>query len=120
MKLVKIYQNNLVREFRAIDPTDHIQMCVASNVWGLPERPELDADGNPTGNTLPAEYTIEIEDISAEHELQECISKRIAEYPTFGDFMNAFFDGDQEANLEALRQARLAIKQKYPKPTGGQ
>lgn len=87
---------------------------------GLPERPELDAEGNPTGNTLPAEYTVEITDISAEHELQECISKRVAEYPTFGDFMNAFFDGDQEANLEALRQMRLAVKAKYPKPTGGQ
>ena len=97
------------------DPTAWIAECVASNAWGLPERPELDADGNPTGNTLPAEYTIEIIDISAEHELQECISKRIAEYPTFGDFMNAFFDGGEQA-LAELQAKRLAVKAKYPKP----
>lgn len=98
------------------DPTSWIAECVASNAWGLPERPELDAEGNPTGVTLPAEYTVEITDITAEHTLQECIKNRISEYPTFGDFMNAFFDGDQVANLEALKQARLAVKAKYPKP----
>jgi hypothetical protein len=85
------------------DPTAWIAEGVANNWWGEPES-----------------YTIEIVDISAERELQECISKRIAEYPTFGDFMNAFFDGDQQVNLDALKQARIATKQKYPKPTGGQ
>jgi len=115
MKLVKIYQNDLVREFKAIDPTDHIQMCVASNVWGLPERPELDAEGNPTGNTLAAEYTIEITDISEEHALKECLSKRKAEYPSAEEFLNAYFDGG-EAALAELQVKRLAVKVKYPKP----
>jgi hypothetical protein len=34
--------------------------------FGLPSRPELDSDGNPTGNTLPAEYEIIQEDITAQ------------------------------------------------------
>ena len=82
---------------------------------GLPERPELDAEGNPTGVMLPAEYTVEITDITAEHELKECIKKRKAEYPSPEEFMNAYFDGG-EAALQALNTARLAVKQKYPKP----
>jgi hypothetical protein len=88
----------------------HYEPC-----FGLPERPELDADGNPTGNILPAEYTIEIEDITAQYELEQCILKRIAEYPTPQDFLNAFFDGGQTA-LDTLQAQRLAVKAKYPKP----
>jgi hypothetical protein len=34
--------------------------------WGLPERPEIDEMGQPTGVILPAEYTVEIEDITAQ------------------------------------------------------
>lgn len=64
---------------------------------------------------LKAEYTIEIIDITAEHALQECISKRKAEYPTMEEFLNAYFDGG-EVEVQALQQKRLAIKAKYPKP----
>lgn len=97
------------------DPTEWIADCVAKNVWGLPERPELDIDGNPTGDILPAEYTVEIEDITAQYELEQCIAKRVAEYPSAADFLNAFFDGGQAA-LDALQAKRLEIKAKYPKP----
>jgi hypothetical protein len=83
--------------------------------FGLPERPELDAEGNPTGNILPAEYTVEITDISSEHALAECISKRKSEYPSAEEFLNAFFDGGEQA-LAALQAKRLAVKAKYPKP----
>lgn len=102
-------------DFEAQDPQPKIDELVASGVLGLSARPELDADGNPTGVILPAEYTIEIEDITAQHALAECISKRVAEYPTAADFLNAFFDGGQAA-LDALQAKRLAIKAKYPKP----
>lgn len=64
---------------------------------------------------LKAEYTIEIEDITAQHALEKCIADRKAEYPSPEDFLNAFFDGGDVA-LEELRAARLAIKAKYPKP----
>lgn len=97
------------------DPTAWIAECVASNVWGRAERPELDAEGNPTGVMIPAEYTVEITDITAEYALKECIQKRKAEYPSPEEFMNAYFDGG-EAALQAMGASRLAVKQKYPKP----
>lgn len=97
------------------DPTDIISECIANNVWGLPEREEVDAEGNPTGVILPAEYTIEIVDITQEHALQECIANRKAEYPTMEQFLNAYFDGGEVA-VQALQAQRLAVKQKYPKP----
>lgn len=95
-----------------LDPSDWIAECVANNSWGLPEREELDEMGKPTGVILPAEYTIELVDISQEHALRECIQKRMAEYPSASDFLNAFFDG----GLDLLREKRLEVKAKYPKP----
>ncbi len=64
---------------------------------------------------LKAEYTIEIEDITYEHELNEVISKRKSEYPTMEEFMNAYFDGGEVA-VQELQNKRLGIKAKYPKP----
>jgi hypothetical protein len=64
---------------------------------------------------LRAQYTVEIVDVTAEHELAQVIAARKAEYPSAEDFLNAFFDGGDEA-LEELRQKRLAIKAKHPKP----
>ena len=64
---------------------------------------------------LKAEYTIEIIDITAEHDLQECIKNRKSEYPTMEEFLNAYFDGGEVA-VQALQQKRLLIKQKYKKP----
>lgn len=78
-----------------LDPTEWIFNCEAIQAWGAPDS-----------------YTVEIEDISHEHELREVITKRVAEYPSAADFLNAFFDG----GLEELREKRLAIKAKYPKP----
>ena len=96
------------------DPTAWIAECVAGNYWGKPERPELDEMGQPTGQMLPAEYTVSIEDITAEHSLQQVIAARKAEYPSAEEFMNAFFDGGEEA-IAALQAKRLEIKAKYPK-----
>ena len=64
---------------------------------------------------LKAEYTVEIEDITAQYELEQCIAKRKAEYPSAEEFLNAYFDGGDEAVAE-LQAKRLAIKAKYPKP----
>ena len=97
------------------DPAAWIADCEASCAWGIPAHPELDADGKETGVIIPANYTVEIVDVTAEHELAQVIAARKAEYPSAEDFLNAFFDGGDEA-LEALRQKRLEIKAKYPKP----
>lgn len=64
---------------------------------------------------LKAEYIIEIEDISYEHELNQCIANRKASYPTMEDWLNAYFDGGEVA-VQALQAQRLEVKQKYPKP----
>ena len=123
------------------DPTQWISDCVAQNVWGKPERwqPEktgdspswvepydiedvIDSEDRPDAIgelvhwvKLRAEYTIEVIDITYEHNLDLCIAQRISEYPDLGKFLNAFFDGGQEA-LDALRAERLVTKSKYPKP----
>jgi len=68
---------------------------------------------------LKAEYSVEIIDVSAEHALAECLAKRKAEYPSAEQFLNVFFDGGS-AELEALKQKRLEIKAKYPKPVAGE
>jgi hypothetical protein len=118
------------------DPTSWIADCIASNVWGQPERwvPHKDEGGSYDDADvlderlheilpevmqkqvkLKAEYTVEITDISAEYALEECISKRKSEYPSAEEFLNAFFDGGEQA-LAALQAKRLAVKAKYPKP----
>jgi hypothetical protein len=118
------------------DPSQWLSEGIANNWWGKPERWQLhkdealaesydesdvleervdDLDGVQTKWVkLKAEYTIEIEDITAQHKLEQALIKRRAEYPTPEEFLNAFFDGGDEA-LEALRAKRLEIKAKYPK-----
>jgi hypothetical protein len=101
-------------DFQAEDPQPKIAELEAFGVLGFPERPELDEMGQPTGVILPAEYTVEIEDITSEYNLQQVIAARKAEYPSAEEFMNAFFDGGEEA-IAALQAKRLEIKAKYPK-----
>ncbi len=66
-------------------------------------------------NKYPIGAIVEIWDYSYEYELAECIGKRVSEYPTPSDFLNAYFDGKEEA-LHDLELKRLAVKAKYPKP----
>jgi hypothetical protein len=113
--IIKDLSLNQIAMAEMEDPSAWITECTAANVWGLSERPELDVEGNPTGVMLPAEYTVEIIDISAEYALAEVIKNRVAEYPSPAEFMNAFFDGGESAIAE-LQTKRLAIKAKYPKP----
>jgi hypothetical protein len=64
---------------------------------------------------LRAEYNVTVEDVSFQFAMNECMEKRKEEYPTFGDFLNAYFDG--KPSLEELKALRLSIKEKYPKPS---
>ena len=66
---------------------------------------------------LKAEYSIEITDLEQDPAwlLEQCLTKRKAEYPSAEEFLNAFFDGGDEAIQELLAK-RLEIKAKYPKP----
>lgn len=72
MKRVRILKGGVqTHGAEMIDADAWIAEQVAANSWGLPSRPELDAEGNPTGITLPAEYEIVIQDVTAEIEAQK-------------------------------------------------
>jgi hypothetical protein len=124
------------------DPTAWIAECVASCAWGLPERwvlhkDELMAEAYDDADVLEeemrdldgvaqkfvklkAEYSIEIIDLDQDPEylLQQCHAKRQAEYPSLGEFADAFVkmqNGDS-LQMEAYVTACMAVKAKYPKP----
>lgn len=59
--------------------------------------------------------TFEVFDISYDYALNECYQKRLAEYPTIQEFLDAYLDGNK-SDMDALRAKRLEIKVKYPKP----
>jgi hypothetical protein len=65
---------------------DWIAEHVGINSWGLPERLEVEEDGEPTGVILPAEYTITIEDISAQ-KAQEIVNKEARNFLNSTDWM---------------------------------
>lgn len=100
----------LETEQREVQPAVPAQLDEEGNVV-VPEVPAVMQDWVK----LRAEYTVEIEDITAAHELTQVLASRKAEYPSPEEFMNAYFDGGQAA-LDALQAARLAVKAKYPKP----
>ena len=103
--------------------SEYLNKLQKNGIVGLkPERPELalneqTGEMEPTGNILPAEYEIVIENLEENPQwlLEQAIQKRRLEYPSAEEFLNAFFDGGDEA-LEALKNKRLQIKSKYPKP----
>jgi hypothetical protein len=69
---------------------------------------------------LKAQYSIEIIDLDQDPEylLQQCHIKRQAEYPSLGEFADAFVkmqNGDS-SQMEAYVAACMAVKAKYPKP----
>ncbi len=82
---------------------------VAKNTFGLPERPELDAEGNPTGVILPAEYSIVIEDISAQLE-QEAINSEALAYLASTDWVVVRASERGEPVPEDIKAAREAAR----------
>lgn len=99
MKRVKIYRHKewiAAGEFE--DPTVWMEEGKAKKWWGDPDL-----------------LTFEIEDITYDYELNQILDMRRIEYPSPEEFLNAFFDGNQE-EIEKLRQKRIEVKQKYPKP----
>jgi hypothetical protein len=125
------------------DPTAWIAECVAVNAWGKSERFVLHKD-EPMAEAyddadvleekveqdiggverkmvkLKAQYSIEIIDLDQDPEylLQQCHAKRQAEYPSLGEFADAFVkmqNGDA-SQMEAYVAACLAVKAKHPKP----
>lgn len=80
MKRIFIYKNDIITngaEFETQEELDAwLSGHIGKNTFGLPERPELalneeTGEMEPTGVILPAEYTIEIEDITAQIEQEK-------------------------------------------------
>jgi hypothetical protein len=87
MKKVKVTRlNGSVSAAQMENPNAWIAEGIAGNWWGLPERPELDDMGQPTGVILAAEYTIEIEDITAQV-AQEAINADALAYLAATDWL---------------------------------
>jgi hypothetical protein len=124
------------------DPSAWIAECVEHDYWGKKERLALhkdepmaesydeadvleeeiieSSDGVKKMVRLRAQYTIEIIDLDQDPEylLQQCHAKRKAEYPSLGEFADAFVkmqNGDS-SQMETYVASCLAIKAKYPKP----
>jgi hypothetical protein len=126
------------------DPTEWIAECVASDAWGKPERWVLHKDEAASVEAydeadvleeemrdtldgvaqkwvkLKAEYTVSIIDLSQDPEwlLQECHRKRLQEYPSLGEFADAYVklhQGDS-SQMDAYVLKCIEVKIKHPKP----
>jgi hypothetical protein len=85
-----------------IEAQSWVDECVAYNCWGLPERPELNELGEPTGNILPAEYTIEITDITAQVEEETLKAKSKLAINLGGDILAEIRHLNVSKNLSQL------------------
>ena len=63
--------------------------------------------------TVP--LTTEERQVEYNKALQECYTKRKAEYPKVVDYLDAQAKGDTEG-MEVWDKQQLAVKSKYPKP----
>ena len=63
--------------------------------------------------TVP--LTTEEREVEYNKALNECYTKRKAEYPKVADYLDAQAKGDTEA-MDAWNAKQLAVKSKYPKP----
>ena len=101
MKEIKVYRSGewvAFAEFPEPQATEWIEEGKREQWWGDPQY-----------------LTFEVRDISFECELRKVIESRKSEYPTFEEFLNAFFD-EGEAGIKKLRKKRIEVKLKYPKP----
>jgi hypothetical protein len=91
------------------DPTSWIAEGIAANWWGLPERPEIGENGQPTGNILPAEYTVEVIDITAQVE-QDRVNREALEYLASTDWMAIRASEGGKPMPEEVKQARAEAR----------
>lgn len=103
-KIISKDQNSTAEYFGDASMMEQIVGWLEPQIFGLPERPEIDAEGNPTGNILPAEYTVQITDITAELE-QERINAEALKYLADTDWM---IIRELDANIPCPADVKLA------------
>lgn len=93
--------------------------------WGLPERPELGVNGQPTGKLLPAQFQIEITDLGKDlvYQASKLNNNRLSAYDIAGATDKARVDALWEWLVEqrpglllSLQPLRAVVKNKNPKP----
>lgn len=97
---------------------------VANNSWGLPERDELEPDPiglmKPTGRRLPAEYTVEVIDLTKDLDWldSQVDAKRKVEYPSTEQMVQAIWEkvvANDNTLLENFKAQFTAANLKHPK-----
>jgi tRNA A37 N6-isopentenylltransferase MiaA len=69
----------------------------------------------PAHKPTEAEISDEVARLTAEYERSDYQRQRAAEYPPFADYLDGIVKGDA-AQVQAYKDACLAVKAKYPKP----
>ena len=91
---------------------------IGEEIYKQTQGPDADVDQWVASEPLPEGAVIEYIDLDQDYDFQlaQAIAKRKAEYPSPEDFLNAYFDGGMPG-LDVLREQRLVVKAKYPKPS---
>lgn len=87
MKIIKIIKNDIETNSATFETIEELnewkEYHIINNTFGLPERPELIENENgemiETGNILPSEYEIVIEDISSQIEYENKLKSAMDE-----------------------------------------
>lgn len=69
----------------------------------------------PASKPTDTEIAAEVERLEKEHERNEYQRLRASEYPPVTDYLDAVVKGDTK-QMQAYKDACLAVKAKYPKP----
>jgi hypothetical protein len=88
---------------------DEILSRLSEMGHGLPERPEIGENGQPTGNILPAEYTVEVTDTTAQVE-QDRVNRGALEYLASTDWMAIRASEGGKPMPEEVKQARAEAR----------
>jgi hypothetical protein len=76
---ISIIKNEICVQFVKFDSQESANLWIEdvkqNKHWGESEQIELDLEGVPTGNIIPAEYQVVIEDITAQIEAEKALEK---------------------------------------------
>lgn len=106
MILAKIKRIDMESTFQ-FESVEKLNEELAKGTWGLPERPELDEKGEPTGVTLPAEYEIQVTDL--EQDTEYIKQKFIAKKEKNAQFGQSLIRELQWRNSQLIRAGTMTI-----------
>lgn len=129
-----VLEERIVEDMPAVDPVliseaipgSPAVMDEAGNIVQaeIPETPAVYSEAIPARThkevKLKAEYLVEILNLEEDSDwlLQQCHAKRMVEYPSLGEFADAYvkLQSGDSSQMEAYVAKCIEVKQKYPKP----